>query len=268
MPEAEVNGVRIYYEERGEGAPILCIHGAGSSAVAWAGAVGELSARGRVIAYDRRGCSRSERPEPYERTSVREHADDAAALLEALGAAPAVVIGRSYGGTTALDLAVRNPDRVRALVLLEPDAPRELMPAAVAWTDGLTARLREVTERDGVDAVPKALINEVGGEGAWESFPEEARQLLSGNGPAILAELGGEWWLDANASDLAGIEQPALMLIAAASPPEFHQGPEAIAAAIPNARLSKVGGGHLIDPAAPEVLSFIEETLGGPLDVP
>ena len=122
MPEAHVNGIRLYYEEHGEGAPIACIHGGGSSALMWADAVEELVRLGRVIAYDRRGCTRSERPEPYERTTVAEQADDAAALLEALAAAPAVVIGRSYGGAVAIDLALRYPDQVRALVLLEGDA--------------------------------------------------------------------------------------------------------------------------------------------------
>ena len=88
-----------------------------------------------MIAYDRRGCARSERPEPYERTSIAEHADDAAALLDALAAAPAVVIGRSYGATVATDLALRHPDRVRALVLLEGDASREQAPRSPpGWT--------------------------------------------------------------------------------------------------------------------------------------
>jgi pimeloyl-ACP methyl ester carboxylesterase len=68
--------------------------------------------------YDRRGSFRSGRPEPYV-TSVHEHADDAAALIDALAAAPAIVIGRSYGGEIAVDLALRYPDRVRALALLE-----------------------------------------------------------------------------------------------------------------------------------------------------
>ncbi|HSI29931.1 MAG TPA: alpha/beta fold hydrolase, partial [Miltoncostaeaceae bacterium] len=62
-----VNGVRLHYEERGRGTPVLCVHGAGSSALAWAGAVDRLAQLGRVIAYDRRGCGRSERPEPYDR---------------------------------------------------------------------------------------------------------------------------------------------------------------------------------------------------------
>ena len=262
MPEAEVNGVRLYYEEHGSGTPILCIHGAGSSSLLWADAVEKLARVGRVIAYDRRGCSRSERPEPYERTSVAEHADDAAALLDTLAPAPAVVIGRSYGGTVATDLALGYPDRVLALALLEPDASRELAPAAAAWVDALADRLGKVAAGDGVDAVAEALIGEVAGEDAWDSFPEEVRRTLAGNGPALVAELGGEWWLDADAATLATIEQPALVVMAADSPAEFHQAPKALAEAIPNARLLQVDGGHLIDPASPEVIAFIEEALG------
>ena len=85
MPELQVNGVRLYYEAHGQGPPILCVHGTGGSALMWGTAVPELARRGRVIVYDRRGCTRSQRPDPYDKTSVAEHTDDAAALLEALG---------------------------------------------------------------------------------------------------------------------------------------------------------------------------------------
>ena len=261
MPEQLANGVRLHYEERGEGDPILCIHGAGSSALVWADAAEKLAGIGRVIAYDRRGCARSERPEPYERTSIAEQAEDAAALLDALGATPALVIGRSYGGTIAIDLALRHPDRVRAVVGLEPDGSREMAPAAAAWVDAFAERMRAVAARDGVHTLGEALITEVGGEDAWRSFPDEVRGALAGNGPAILAELAGEWWLPADAGTLATIAQPALLVSAADSPPEFHEAPAALAAAIPNARTAKVGGGHLIDPAGPDVLAFIEEVL-------
>src|SRR5204863_8934562 len=119
MGDVHANGIRLYYEEHGQGDPIVCIHGTASSAMVWrSAAIEELSELGRVILYDRRGCTRSERPDPYE-TSVVQHADDAAALLQALDAVPAVVIGRSYGGETAVELAMRHPGRVRALVLLE-----------------------------------------------------------------------------------------------------------------------------------------------------
>ncbi len=116
---------------------------------------------------------------------------------------------------------------------------------------------------DGVDAVAEALITEVAGSDAWRAFPDEVRRVIAGNGPAILAEIAGEWWLEADAAALAAIEQPTLLVKAADSPPEFHEAAEALAAAIPGARRALVDGGHLIDPAAPEVLAFIDGLLGG-----
>jgi pimeloyl-ACP methyl ester carboxylesterase len=191
---------------------------------------------------------------------VTEQADDAAALLDALAAVPAVVIGRSYGGWVATDLALRCPDRVRALVLLEPDAPG-LSPAADEWVDAFGERMRAVAAQAGVDAVGEALIGEVAGESAWRSWPGEFRRVLAQNGPATLADLRAYEGPHADAAALATIDRPVLLLAAADSPPEFREVTSALADALPNARLSLIGGGHLIDPAAPEVLTFIEEVL-------
>lgn len=260
MADAHVNGIRLYYEEHGEGAPILCIHGAGSTALMWTDAVEELARGARVIAYDRRGCTRSERPEPYERTSVAEQAEDATALLDALADEPAVVIGRSYGGAVAIELALRHPDQVRALALLEGDA-LGLSPAALKWTRGIRDHLRDVAASEGVDAVYAALIGEVLGEGAWDSFPDEVRRVLSQNGPALLAELGYVDEPTPDAAAFATIRQPALLVAAADSPRPQREMTEAMAGVLPDARTALVGGGHLVDPAAPEVLAFIGEVL-------
>ena len=258
MPDIQLPAIRLYYEERGEGAPILCIHGTSSSAIAWEGSAAELARHGRVITYDRRGCTRSERPEPYLVTSVSEHADDAAALLQALPATPAIVIGRSYGGEVAVDLVLRYPECVRGLVLLE-GAPLSLVPETRKWDAELAERVISAAD-EGIDTVAEALIRNVLGDAAWEQFPDQVKRMFTDNSPAILAEMRGGS-LEVDAASLATIDVPALLVAATESPEAFRQCNDAMAAAMPHARTVLLGGGHMIDPSDPAVLDFIREVL-------
>lgn len=255
MPEVHANGVSLYYEERGAGEPILCIHGTGSSAAVWGDAVDELARHGRTIAYDRRGSSRSERPEPYT-TSVHQQADDAAALIDALGAVPAVVIGRSYGGEVAIDLALRHAERVRALVLLEA-ALFSLSEAAAGWASGVGQRVLAAAAADPA-TVAETFLDAVLGPGAWGSFPEPTRRLFADNGPAVVAELRGGF-LDVDADRLGTIDVPTLIVAGTDSPPALAEVTRLMAAAMPGATLEWVEGGHLVNPAHPAVLAFVDE---------
>ena len=257
MSEIHVNGVSLYYEEHGAGEPILCIHGTSSSAAVWGDAVDELAKHGRTITYDRRGCFRSERPEPYV-TNVHQHADDAAALIEALGAAPAIVIGRSYGGETAIDLALRYPDRVRALALLEA-AVLSLSEAAARWAQRLEEQVFAAAEAD-MATVGETFLRGVLGDEAWEGFPEPAKQMFTGNGPAIVAELRGGY-LGVSAAELGTIVQPTLLVAGKDSPPAFADVTNLMSAAMPSARVEWVEGGHLINPAHPAVLGLVDEVI-------
>jgi pimeloyl-ACP methyl ester carboxylesterase len=265
MPESTVNGVRLYYEEHGSGDPILCIHGTSSSALVWRGAAIEALARlGRTILYDRRGCTRSERPEPYE-TSVAQHADDGAALLDALGAGSAVVIGRSYGGGVAVGLALRRPDLVRALVLLEA-GDVTIDGEEAAWEAAMRAAVEDAAATDPAGAA-KAMFDSVLGAAVWPSLPEELRGLFAMNSPAVIAEVRGAR-LEVDALDLARIDVPTLIVSAAASSAAFRRVSELLASGIPGARTTVVEGGHIIDPAEPSVLRFIAEVLYHPVPVP
>jgi esterase len=256
MAELQVNGVRLYYEEHGQGPPILCVHGTGGSALMWGAAVPELARLGRVIVYDRRGCTRSQRPDPYDTTTISEHADDAAALLDALGAAPAAVIGRSYGGQVATDLALRYPERARALVLLE-GASLGLSAEAVAWEEALRQRV-QAAAAENPTTVGETFILTVLGDAAWDGFPAPVRQMFADNGPAILAEVTGGS-LQVGQAALAGIDQPTLLVAAASSPRAFRQATDAMATAMPNSRIFLVEGGHMINPADPAILRFLQE---------
>ena len=251
-----MNGVQLYYEERGSGTPILGIHGGGSSAVFWEDAAERLSALGRVIIYDRRGSNRSERPDPYDGTSMREHADDALGLLRALEAEPAVVIGRSSGATIALDLALRHPNSALGVTLLEPGS-RGLAPTYDEWFTSLAEKVESAAAEHGVDAVGEVAIREI--FGAWDELPEVWRNVFTANGQALLAEARGGETRDNDR--LGELRVPALIVTADESPEPIQRGSEALARAIPQARSVRVGGDHAIDPAGPEVLAVVGEVL-------
>jgi len=248
--------IRLYYEERGSGTPILGLHGAGSSAVFWEDAAEKLSELGRVIIYDRRGCTRSERPDPYEITSVQEHADDARALLRALDAEPAILIGRSYGGTVALDLALRHPESVRGLALLEA-GPMGLSAEYDVWFTSVHAKLDDLAAAGRVDAIGEAVLRDV--FGAWKELPEAYREIFTANGPALLAEIRGGERTDNSLLD--ELQVPTLIVTAEDSPVPLQHGSEALERALPQARTARVPGGHAIDPAGSDVLAFVSDVL-------
>jgi pimeloyl-ACP methyl ester carboxylesterase len=115
VPKAKVGDIQLYYEEHGQGEPLLLVMGLGASTLSWSGQIPAFEREFRVIAFDNRGAGRSDKPAaPY---SIALFADDATGLLDALGIDSAHVYGQSMGGFIAQELALRHPQRVRTLVL-------------------------------------------------------------------------------------------------------------------------------------------------------
>jgi pimeloyl-ACP methyl ester carboxylesterase len=105
----------VHYLETGSGHPLLLLHGGTATAAAWSEQLPALAARYRVIAPDTRGHGRTNNPDM--RLSYAQYADDAAALIDALGLKAPLVVGYSDGGQAALELALRHPGKAAALVL-------------------------------------------------------------------------------------------------------------------------------------------------------
>ena len=113
-----VNGTTLWYEVTGEGPTCLVMHGGLGIDHQLSRPVTErLAGRLRLVFYDHRGNGRSGRP-PLETLTMEQLADDADALARHLGAGPVLVLGWSYGGFVAQELAVRHPERVAGLVLV------------------------------------------------------------------------------------------------------------------------------------------------------
>lgn len=129
MPVAHVNGIDLHYEDEGSGPPVLLIPGLGGHSGIWVLQRKALSPQYRVLSLDNRGAGRSDVPPgPY---TVRQMAEDAAALLDALGIERASIVGWSMGGMVAQELALAHPGKVDRLVLLATSA--RLQPHVVDW---------------------------------------------------------------------------------------------------------------------------------------
>lgn len=239
------DGCDFYYEELGEGVPILLIHPAGATASTWGSATEQLAQIGRVISYDRRGYARSG-DEPAR--SMSTHTADAAAILEHLRTQPAVVVGTSAGAAIAVDLAVRRPALVEAVIAHEfpwrftrhlPAASQVKALAKIGW---LALRGRHGAA---AEALLRSAYSYRDGGSAWDAFPDEWRRAGSENARAALADLRNSISSYPSAADLATIEVPVVCSYGARSPNGMFRLVRSLASAIPTGRTQRIeGAGH------------------------
>jgi proline iminopeptidase len=118
MPTVEVQNTQIFYTTSGTGLPCLVMHGGLGLDHTYLGGLDSLSDVLHLIYYDHRHNGRSGRP-PLETVTHAQLADDAEALRQHLGLGKVAVLGHSYGGFIALEYALRHPDSVSHLILLD-----------------------------------------------------------------------------------------------------------------------------------------------------
>src|ERR1041385_4096761 len=147
VPKVSVNGIGLYYESEGEGAPVVLIPGFAAGRWIWFKQTPDLSRNFRVIIFDPRGVSASDKPEGPQTISLL--ADDVAHLLETIGIQSAHVVGASFGGFVAQEFALKYPAMTRKLVLCCTSfgGPHHVVPApetlaALASTKGLNSEER------------------------------------------------------------------------------------------------------------------------------
>jgi len=123
MPYAKVNGLKMYYQVRGEGPPVVLIGGLGSQISSWATQVPIYSKYFMVVVFDNRGAGLSEKPgSPY---TTSDMADDTVQLMDFLGIQSASFVGKSMGGMIAQWVGINYPERVNKLVLGCTSASRD-----------------------------------------------------------------------------------------------------------------------------------------------
>jgi pimeloyl-ACP methyl ester carboxylesterase len=218
MPMAPVGSVRLYYELRGRGPPLLLIMGATGDAGHFCTVADQLADAFAVVTYDRRGNSRSSSPPGWAATTAEEQADDAAGLLRALALAPAAVFGTSSGAICALSLLIRHPELVRAAILHEPP-----MLSVIERGDDVLATVAALIEAGIATGGPPAGLEcfwrFVAGDLNWQALDPGLRERMLGNAETFLnVERTLESYRPDDAT-LAAIAVPVQVLLSEDSPP-------------------------------------------------
>ena len=152
----EANGVSYYYEGRGEGEPLLLLHGGLGTLDMFAPTMPQYAENRQVIAVDLHGHGRTQLGS--RAIDPADMGDDLATLVEQLGHEQVDVLGYSFGGYAALHFGAKHPDRVRRLVLVSSNFERDgFYPEILAQQEHLGAPMAEMMEgtpmRQAYDAV-------------------------------------------------------------------------------------------------------------------
>ncbi|MCX6022810.1 MAG: alpha/beta hydrolase [Chloroflexi bacterium] len=225
MPVAVVGDLRFSYREAGspDGALIVLAHGALSDKSTWSLQEPSLAAAGfRAVSLDRRGHGETAASLDPTQHTIETDAADLLALLDVLQSPPAVLAGHSYGGTVVLEAARQAPERVRALVLLEPTildllARHEAGAALVAgWrvaADETMIRYRAGGDDEALDYFLSHSLSP-----NWrQMLRPQVQEVLRRNVPALPAQLAALLRYRLSPDDLAAIHVPTLLVRGVAS---------------------------------------------------
>lgn len=237
--ETEVRGAKLFYTERGEGEPVVFVHGSISDYRTWAFQLDAVGARYRAISYSRRYHWPNAPVAPDGRSDMDTAVEDLAALLRSLGAAPAHLVGNSFGAFTSLVLARRHPELVRSLVLEEPPViplvigqpprPSRILASlarrprvtldVLAFGAKVIGPATALYARGEDQAAMLRFVYGVLGQEAYEALPEARREQMRANISSHAAEFRAQGGFSTlTADDVRHVTAPTLLLTGERSP--------------------------------------------------
>lgn len=244
------SGGRLYVESRGQGRPVVLIHGGQLDRRMWDREFDALADGYHVIRYDVRGFGLS--PAGAD-TNFRSSAD-LGALLDSLGIARTAIVGLSLGGRIAVDFAIAHPERVDRLVLLAPGV------SGYPWSAGDTTWTRAMEHA--IEARDTAAITELWLRTTFMSpamanpaIAPRVRELsLANSGAFLRARMGRE--LEPPAwQRLRELQTPTLVVVGTSDDPDIRTIVDSIARQAPHAReLVVPDAGHMLNMERPELI--------------
>jgi pimeloyl-ACP methyl ester carboxylesterase len=259
--------VPVHCEVWGAGAPLLMAHSGSGSGAQWQRVAALLDGR-RCIAPDLLGNGRTGAP-PGEAVTHDLQADLLAALITRgpAGPGPVDVIGHSYGGAGVVRLALRRPELVRSLVLVEPllmPLLREAGDPCFAEYEAMAGDfLRHAEAGDGAAAWTR-FMEWRNGPGAWASLGEKAKARLVAQTALGAETLRANLANPTTLADCRQIAVPTTVVLGAETTPADRRTAEVLAGAVPGSRCVTIAGaGHMSPLTHPEeVARIVRDHLG------
>jgi 3-oxoadipate enol-lactonase len=255
MQVVRVGNVTLAYYVQGDGPPVLMIMGLGGRAADWGRVPAELASRFRVVTVDNRGTGNSDKPD--EGYSLEGMADEAVAVLDAVGIVEAHVVGISMGGMIAQLVALRHPARVKRLVLIAttPGGPNTVPPRPEA----LAALMPDMSKPP--EEIVRSAMQAIAAPGFAEAHPEVIREIVgtamnAPTPPHVFARQMAAIMASDRYEQLREIHVPTLVIHGDADPLVPPANGELIGQRIPGAKLLTLRNcGHLVMWEQPRELS-------------
>lgn len=222
---------------KGEGKPLLLIHGSAADHTTWTVQLVSLANDFAMLTYDR---------DPRMGHTVQDHADDAAEILACEVSGPCAVMGSSFGAVVALDLARRYPALVGSLVLCEPPlGPSDWLPPVPS---GFACRFDSLVALESGKAAAEFFLRSVLGHESFERMPKTYRHRSMAAWRQIRADMIALAAYRVRYADLhREVSAPVLLLSGARSAHFYLETLEALEEAMPEARLVRLrGAGHMM----------------------
>ncbi len=261
----EVNGVRLAYDDRGAGTPIVFLHAFPLNRTMWAAQESTLSQRFRVITVDLRGHGESDAP--LWRYTLDQYADDVNALLDHLSIQRAVMAGLSMGGYVLFAMYRRHSDRIRGLIFADTRAEAD-QPAQATWRFNLAQKVHQ----EGPKAVADEMVPKLLSPSTVQKNPALVERVRAIILSTPISGIVGDLMAIAERPDstplLKTITLPTLVLVGDQDRLTTPEENRCLADGIPGARLEIIpGAGHLSNMEQPEffnqaVSAFMESIEG------
>jgi pimeloyl-ACP methyl ester carboxylesterase len=283
MPQVNVKDAALEYVEAGEGEPVVLVHGSASDYRTWHLQHEALAEQFRVISYSRRYHWPNELIPDGADYAMAKHLADLRAIVHARDAAPAHLVGHSYGAFLCLLLAQQEPCLVRSLVLAEPPVvtlfvsntpkPSELLKLLVTRPRTAAAIIKlgatglgpatAAAKRGDMEDAMRLFGMAALGRKAYGSLSQARKEQVRAN--LFRAEFLGSGFLPLKVEELRGIRTPTLLLTGQSSPRVFHRLADRLEELLPRAvRVNIPDASHIMhEDNAPActiaVRSFIEK---------